>query len=166
MKKIILLFWILLPASTLLAQKVKNFNFDLFLQSKLKHSVTEWDVDQLKKDSTVIIIDVREKSEYDVSHIKNSFNIPYKKWKTEQFSHIAKDKKIVIYCSVGYRSEKVAEKLIESGYKNCFNLYGGIFEWVNRGYAVYDQHQKKTKKIHAYSRNWGVWLEKGEKVYE
>jgi len=148
------------------AQKTQNFNFDMYLQNKLKHSVKEWDVTQLKKDTSVIIIDVREKSEYDVSHISNAMNFPYKKFKAEQISHISKDKKLVIYCSVGYRSEKIAEKLVKSGYKNTYNLYGGIFEWVNRGYTIYDKEQKSTKKVHAYSPAWGVWLEKGEKVYE
>lgn len=166
MKKLFLVFGMLVGMSSVFSQKVENFNFDLFLQSKLNHTVKEWDVDQLKDDSTVIIIDVREKNEYDVSHIKNALNFPYKKLKIDQFSPIGKEKKILIYCSVGYRSEKVVEKLNKAGYKNCYNLYGGIFEWINRGYSVYDQNQKKTKKIHAYSRNWGVWLEKGEKVYE
>ena len=84
----------------------------------------------------------------------------------EETMPISKDKKIVIYCSVGYRSEKIAEKLIKSGYKNIYNLYGGIFEWVNRGFSIYDKEQKSTNKVHAYSPSWGVWLEKGEKVYE
>jgi rhodanese-related sulfurtransferase len=109
---------------------------------------------------------VREKSEYEVSHIKNAMNFPYKKFKTEQISHISKDKKIVIYCSVGYRSEKTIEKLKKAGFKNCFNLYGGIFEWVNRGYSVYDKNQNLTTKTHAFSKGWGIWLEKGEKIYE
>lgn len=148
------------------AQKTENFNFDLYLQNKLKHSVNEWDVDQLKKDTSVIIIDVRDKSEYDVSHIRNAMNFPMKKFKIEQISHISKERRLVVYCSVGYRSEKVVEKLIKNGYSNSYNLYGGIFEWINRGYAVYDTQQNSTKKIHAYSRSWGIWLEKGEKIYE
>ena len=149
-----------------LGQSTLNSNFHLFLQNKLKHTVKEWDVDQLQKDSSVIIIDVREKSEYDVSHIKNAMNFPYKKFKTEQLLHISKDKKIVVYCSVGYRSEKIIEKLNKLGYKKCYNLYGGIFEWVNRGNQVYDKNQNQTNKTHAYSRGWGIWLEKGEKIYE
>lgn len=148
------------------AQRTQNFNFDMYLQNKLKHTATEWNVDQLKNDTNVIIIDVREKAEYDISHISHAMNFPFKKFKTEQISHISKDKKLVIYCSVGYRSEKIAEKLIKNGYTHIYNLYGGIFEWVNRGYVVKDKNQNSTKKIHVYSRSWGIWLEKGEKVYE
>jgi rhodanese-related sulfurtransferase len=166
MKKMIFISLFLFQASYLLAQRTENFNFHIYLQSKLKHPVEEWDVSKLKKDTSALLIDVRSKEEFDVSHLKNSMNFPQKKFKTEQISHISKDKRIVIYCSVGYRSEKVAEKLKKAGYKNTVNLYGGIFEWVNRGFPIYDSEQKLTKKVHAYSHAWGVWLEKGEKVYE
>ena len=112
MKNGLITFLLVLLVFLSLAQKTQNFNFDIYLQNKLKHSVKEWDVAQLKKDTNVIIFDVREKSEYDVSHIANALNFPFKKFKTDQISTISKDKKIVIYCSVGYRSEKIADKLI------------------------------------------------------
>ncbi|MER3327952.1 MAG: rhodanese-like domain-containing protein, partial [Candidatus Kapaibacterium sp.] len=78
---------------------------------------------------------------------------------------ISKDSKIVVYCSVGYRSEKIAEKLQGAGYTDVSNLYGGIFEWVNQDRAVVDDQNTPTTKVHAFSRVWGVWLNKGEKVY-
>ena len=46
------------------------------------------------------------------------------------------------------------------------NLRGGIFDWVNMGYPVYDKEGNETQKIHAYDKSWGKWLIKGEKVYE
>ena len=76
-----------------------------------------------------------------------------------------KDASIVIYCSVGVRSEKIGEKLIAAGYTNVKNLYGSIFEWVNEGNAVYNMNGKATNRVHAYSKTWGIWLKKGVKVY-
>ncbi|MFQ5334631.1 MAG: rhodanese-like domain-containing protein, partial [Flavobacteriales bacterium] len=73
-------------------------------------------------------------------------------------------REVIVYCSVGYRSEKIAEKLAGMGFGQVFNLYGGIFEWVNRGYPVYDEHGQ-TDNVHAYNHNWGLWLHKGNKVY-
>ena len=58
------------------------------------------------------------------------------------------------------------EKLKAAGYRNVRNLYGSIFEWVNQDNPVVDNQGKPTQKVHAYSRTWGVWLNKGEKVYE
>ena len=48
-----------------------------------------------------------------------------------------------------YRSEKIGKKLKKLGFKNVVNLYGGIFEWVNSGYPVYDS-KGETEKIHPY----------------
>ncbi|HCQ29365.1 MAG TPA: rhodanese-like domain-containing protein, partial [Flavobacteriales bacterium] len=52
------------------------------------------------------------------------------------------------------------------GYKNVFNLYGGIFDWKNKGFRVVDNQGKETEKVHPYNEKWGVWLTKGEKAYE
>lgn len=152
--------------SPLYSQKTLDPDFEKFIDKKIKHTVDEISVTELKKDtSTYLLIDVREKEEFDVSHIKSAKNYPASKFKISQLSTIAKDKKIIIYCSAGIRSEKIANKLKKEGYTNCYNLYGGIFEWINRGYAVYDANGKKTDKIHAYSFSWGIWLNKGVKVF-
>jgi len=72
---------------------------------------------------------------------------------------------IVVYCSLGIRSEIIGKQLIAEGYTAVYNLYGGIFEWVNKGKAVYNNTQE-TSKVHAYSKSWGSYLLKGTKVYE
>lgn len=148
------------------SQKTLDPDFEKFIEKKIKHTAEEISVIELKKDtSSYLLIDVREKEEYDVSHIKSAKNYPASHFKCSQLSSVTKEKKIIIYCSAGIRSEKIANKLKKEGYTNCFNLYGGIFEWVNRGYAVYDIDGKKTDKIHAYSFSWGVWIDKGVKVF-
>jgi 3-mercaptopyruvate sulfurtransferase SseA len=53
----------------------------------------------------------------------------------------------------------------KAGFENVYNLYGGIFQWINEGYELVNQDGKPTNKIHAYSKTWGIWLNKGEKVY-
>ena len=78
---------------------------------------------------------------------------------------VNKNKEVIVYCSVGYRSEKVSEKLEEMGFKNISNLYGGIFEWKNQDQPIVTSESKPTEEIHAFSRVWGIWLNKGTKVY-
>ena len=78
---------------------------------------------------------------------------------------IPKDAILVVYCSVGYRSEKIGEKLKALGFSKVYNLYGGIFEWSNRGYPLVDQKEQPTTKVHAFNKDWGRWLEQGTKVY-
>ncbi|MBK8965792.1 MAG: rhodanese-like domain-containing protein [Saprospiraceae bacterium] len=135
------------------------------LKTLLRHSVPEIDVQASARDSsTVVFLDAREPSEFAVSHIRGAVSVGYDHFDLKKLSALDKKSRIVVYCSVGYRSEKVAEKLIAAGYKNVSNLYGGIFEWVNQGFPVFDQ-AGKTNRVHAYDRTWGVWLDKGEKVY-
>jgi len=114
-----------------------------------------------------VLLDTRSKREYEVSHLAGARYVGYDDFDLKRLpAGLSKDTLIVVYCSVGYRSEKVGEKLQQAGYTRVRNLYGGLFDWVNSGYAVVDEKGRPTQKVHAYSRLWGKWLEKGEKVYE
>ncbi|MBC5994414.1 rhodanese-like domain-containing protein [Pontibacter cellulosilyticus] len=120
---------------------------------------------KLTQQQQFILLDARSKQEFAVSHLPKAQYIGYEDFEQGQLQGIPKDANVVVYCTVGYRSEKIGEKLKQAGYKNVYNLYGGIFEWINSGYAVHDA-KGTTPKVHVYSRSWGVWLKKGEKVYE
>ena len=72
--------------------------------------------------------------------------------------NIPKEKNIVIYCSIGYRSEKIGEKLLRLGYKNVYNLYGSIFEWANEKYPLVGSNGKTTDRVHGYNKSWSKWV--------
>jgi rhodanese-related sulfurtransferase len=122
--------------------------------------------DKIDRSEKLIILDAREINEYKVSHIKNSIYAGYDKFNKNCVSGVDKNATIVVYCSVGYRSEKIAEKIKKMGYKEVYNLYGGIFKWINSGFPVVDAHQNETLNIHPYNERWGKWLNKGIKKYE
>lgn len=146
--------------------KVASKAYDNMLKELLARSVKEVSVADIPADySEYTFLDAREKKEYEVSHIKGAIWIGYDDFKMNRLKGVEKTDKIIVYCSVGYRSEKVSEKLITGGYKNVSNLYGSIFEWVNQGRPVYDMAGKVTTKVHAFDREWGRWLKAGEKVY-
>jgi rhodanese-related sulfurtransferase len=145
--------------------QVQSKAYDLMIRSLISHTVPEISVDSLKKNySKVVLLDAREPNEYLVSHMKGSINVGYDKFSINEVKNISKEDTIVVYCSVGYRSEKVGEKLKQAGYKNVYNLYGGIFEWKNRFNLVYND-VGETEDIHAYGMAWGIWLSNGHKVY-
>lgn len=121
----------------------------------------EWQ--QHKKN--IIFLDTREADEYAVSHLKNAKWVGYKDFTLNRLHGIPKQTPLVVYCSVGYRSEKIGEKLIKAGYTNVHNLYGSIFEWVNQGQPVFNNQGNLTETVHTYSRSWGKWLIRGKKVY-
>lgn len=147
--------------------QVESTSYSLMLKALIKESipiVAVADLNQKQIQSTTFI-DSREKVEFDVSHIKGATWVGYDDFDMARMDDISKNEPIIIYCSVGYRSEKIGEKLIEAGYTNVSNLYGGIFEWVNQEKPIVDLSGKPTTKIHGYSKTWGIWLSKGEKVY-
>ena len=149
-------------ASCSLAQKD-----DLYatVDGLIDESIPVWKTELLKRrigSPSLFLLDAREKQEYAISHLKDAIWVGYDDFNLDRIpASISKTDTLVIYCSVGYRSEKVGEKLINAGYANVINVYGGIFDWVNKGYPVYNQ-QGKTEAIHGYDKNWSRYLEKGQ----
>ena len=148
----------------------------MFSQSELKELLEKYNketipyiyINDLKKIyEEVILLDAREQKEYEVSHIKNAHFVGYEKFKLKNTIKKLpnKDAKIVVYCSLGVRSEDIAEKLKKAGYTNISNLYGGIFEWKNNQHKVYTSEGKETEKVHTYTKEWSKWLIIGEKIY-
>lgn len=148
--------------------KVISEEFDKKISKTINFSIPVMGVDELMEmQEDVILLDARPQSEFDVSHIKGAKRIGYKKIDKAALEGIDKNEQIVLYCSIGYRSEKVGETLKKMGYKNVYNLYGSIFEWVNQGNEIVDKNGRKTEKVHTYNKRWSKWVEDGkaEKVW-
>jgi len=104
-----------------------------------------------------VLIDARSSEEYQVSHLKGALD-----WDRPDLSenHFAfREKPIVIYCSVGYRSSSLAARLQNKGFEKVYNLEGSIFEWVNSGNPVY-RGELEVRVVHPYDSDWGRFLKK------
>lgn len=155
---------VFLLANSLLAQN----KMDKAIKKWNKESVPYIQVEELEKLDDVLLLDTRKVEEFSVSHIKNALWVGHKEFELDSITERIedKDKKIVVYCSIGVRSEDIGEKLLDAGYSNVQNLYGGIFEWKNKGYTVYDIEENETEKIHAFNKHWGKLLKNGDKVFD
>jgi rhodanese-related sulfurtransferase len=162
---IIILVVSLFSPEAIAQKKVGNGNFNTLLKVMLKHDVNEVTVAEAAIKKNVIFLDARERNEYVVSHIKNALYVGYNDFNSSRLVKVSKGSEIIVYCSIGKRSESITQKLSKAGYGNVSNLYGGIFEWVNQGNSVVDVNNKPTNKVHAYGKFWGQWVDKGEKVY-
>ena len=140
--------------------------FKLMLDSIFDRGIPQVSVEEFirMKKTEVFVLDTREKEEYEVSHLKNARHAGYFWFDMRSVYDIPLDAQIVLYCSIGDRSEKIAQKLINSGYKHVYILYGGIFEWVNSGQPVYNRKSVQTSEIHTFSRKLARWVEKGTLV--
>jgi len=86
--------------------------------------------EMMQKEKDVIILDVRTPQEYQEGHISNAINIPVQIL-GQQLDKLKnfKDKKILVYCRSGNRSAIASQILDRAGFKNVYNLKGGLFEW-------------------------------------
>lgn len=141
---------------------------DQMLESYNNQTVPYVSVQELAGWTDVLLLDAREKSEYDISHIKNAVFVGYKTFDINTIlrHHPDRNKRIVVYCSVGIRSEDIGEQLIMAGYTNIFNLYGGIFEWYQQDHPIYNLNDDRVHIIHGYQPRYSKWLTKGLKVYD
>ncbi len=120
---------------------------------------------ELRRPHAPVLLDVRTPAEYRVSHLAGARFVDADSIQTQQFVGFDRAQPVVVYCSVGARSERLGERLHALGFRNVRNLYGGLFEWVNEGHEVYNA-QGPTQNVHPYSVLWSPWLKRGKKVYE
>ncbi len=150
-----------------LATAMGQTDMDKLLNQYNTRSIPYISVQELKMNANkYLILDTRKKEEYDVSHIPNAI------WVSEDldedvfsFSKADKNRPMVVYCSVGVRSENFGEALKKKGFANVKNLYGSIFAWKDEGYEVHNVKEQKTDSVHVYSKVWGKYLKTGHKVY-
>ena len=146
--------------------QIKSKSYKTLLNTLYKKEVPLVSCDQAEKASGAVFLDTRARPEYEVSHIKGAEWVGYDDFTLDRVRHLPKSTPIVVYCSVGVRSERIGKQLLDAGYQRVYNLYGSLFEWVNQGKPVVDASGQPTQKVHAYSKTWGIWLQKGEKVYD
>lgn len=76
------------------------------------------------------IVDVRTPEEFEKGHLKNAKNIDWNNANfQDQISKIDPEKPVYIYCLSGARSEAAARKMRTNGFKEVYELNGGILKW-------------------------------------
>ena len=120
---------------------------------------------ELGQPAAPLLLDARTPVEFAVSHLRGARFVNYDSLASATFPDVDRRRPVVVYCSVGYRSERLGERLHALGFGQVRNLYGGLFEWVNEGYPVYNA-RGLTSNVHPYSVLWSPWLVRGHKVYE
>ena len=103
--------------------------------TKLAPNVDVATVKALQGRADMVILDVREQSEYDAGHIAGVKLIPMNSV-ANRLNEIPKDKPVIVTCRSGNRSGQVTEYLRTQGYSNVHNMIGGINAWQQAGYPV------------------------------
>ena len=80
--------------------------------------------------SSIMLLDVREKWEFDLCHIPKSIHMPIAEV-ILRISELEKTNPIIIICHNGRRSLHIGLELIEKGFDNVINLKGGVDQWAD-----------------------------------
>jgi thioredoxin len=119
--------------------------------------------EKLKTTPNAQFLDVRTPQEYSVEHIGNAVNV---NWNGDDFVAKAltydKSKPVFVYCKVGGRSAQAANKLAELGFKEIYNLDGGIMKWNSSG--IENPSEKSTKIIGMCEQEYNEMTHSDKKV--
>lgn len=83
------------------------------------------------------VIDVRTPEEFQTNHLQNAqlMNF-YDKDFRDKLLNMNRHQPYIIYCQSGNRSGKALNMMRELGFKNAYDIQGGIVAWQNAGYPV------------------------------
>lgn len=82
----------------------------------------------ISKNDDLTILDIRNEKDFLDGHIPKATLMPYKMVK-KQYSGLDKNKKYLVYCETGKKSEKIAKTLSSNGFSKVYVLIGGIEKW-------------------------------------
>ena len=95
----------------------------------------EWDITateleaRLKEGDDLLLVDVREPHELEISNLKGSELIPLGQF-ASRLSELDSSQDIVLFCKAGTRSTRALEIMASAGFKKVKNLKGGINAWA------------------------------------
>jgi len=119
------------------------------------HQLWEWLGDEARENP--LVIDVRTREEYNYSHLPAAVQMDPDIETKKALKIIGKDRSVVVYCSVGYRSSQLAARLMKAGLTHVTNLEGSVFAWANEGFPL-ENDGRPASKVHPYSHVAGKML--------
>ncbi|OLN27680.1 putative MPT-synthase sulfurylase [Desulfovibrio sp. DV] len=105
----------------------------------------------LQHQGKAVFIDARSDAERAVSTLPGALTV-------EQFTNDPgrfAGKTVVAYCTIGYRSGLLAQKLSRQGIPVA-NLAAGLLGWLHAGGTLVDAKGAPTKQVHVYGRTWDL----------
>jgi molybdopterin/thiamine biosynthesis adenylyltransferase/rhodanese-related sulfurtransferase len=133
------------------------------IMRQARKQVPEWTADQASEALTrqrkeeqdeIILVDVREKNEWDEGYIPGALHIPrgYLELRVEE-AIPDKSKQVVLYCAGGTRSMFAGLTMKQMGYENVVSLAGGFGQWKNSGLPVRKPRLLTQDQLSRYSRH-------------
>lgn len=98
--------------------------------------------------SNLVILDVRNQSEYDLGHLHGAILIPAYQLEARIGELVGNENhKIIVYCYAGSRSLIACEILVEHNFRKVYNMVGGILAWIKAGYRIDTSYHQITVDV-------------------
>ncbi len=128
-------------------------------QTKTRLNAVEFN-EALNKSKNAVILDVRTPGEFSSGHLANALNIDWNNKSSEaELKKMDPSKDYFVYCLSGGRSSSAAEYLRSNGFKNVYELNGGIMKWRAAGLP-----ENNTEAMAANASNVGMSMSDYEKL--
>lgn len=112
---------------------------------------------QMNGPTAPLLLDVRTPEEYAISQLRGAILAPDLDSALRALAGRNQSSMVIVYCSVGWRSSRLAQALQAAGYGEVYNLEGGLFTWANEDRPVY-QGDRRVRVVHPYNDDWGKLL--------
>lgn len=111
------------------------------LVREAKAAIREVSVGEVKKmldaRENVILLDVRDRHEFEEGHIPGATNISRGSLEFKTVLQIPdKNARIIVHCGQDHRSPLATRSLNDLGYRNAVNMIGGLKAWKEAGYPI------------------------------
>jgi len=97
------------------------------------------DLNELKQQNNLQLVDLRGAAEYNAGHIKGAEHV-FVGTIEKNLDKVSKDRRVVILCQGGDRAAIAYSVLAKHGYHNVLNYSAGMNEWVNKGNPVISEN--------------------------
>jgi parallel beta-helix repeat protein len=122
-------------------------------------SVSEAGV-MIEKNPFLVLLDVRNQSEYDAGHIRNAKLIPV--WQlTQRLSDLNETDEILVYCKKGGRSANASQILAGNGFLHIYNMLLGIDKWTQEGLPAYVKYSSLQQAVDNATAGGTIYVSTG-----
>jgi molybdopterin/thiamine biosynthesis adenylyltransferase/rhodanese-related sulfurtransferase len=121
---------------------------------RVKSEISEIDARDLQERNGAVLVDVRERDEWEEGHIPGAVHIP-RGFLESRIENAVPDRssRVVLYCASGARSAFGAKALTDLGYDDVSSLSGGFTDWKRNGYEVELPRLLSPQRRTRYSRH-------------
>jgi len=124
------------------------------LLQRVKSEISEVDASDVQERNGAVLVDVRERDEWEEGHIPGAIHIPRGNLESRIENAVPdRSSKVVLYCASGARSAFSAKALGELGYEDVSSLVGGFTDWKRNGYEVELPRSLSPERRTRYSRH-------------